>query len=169
MHTCPECGMACDCDGEDTWIDSHAADCTHECEEEEDLGDWPDDDPFLHYGDNRMNTNDYQRLAGRTLIDGPDTDYTDAEIMLVWNALGLAGEAGEVADTIKKAVFHRHPFDRDEVIKELGDVLWYVAALCSKLDVPMSEVMERNIAKLIKRYPDGYSSAASKVRADFGR
>ena len=113
-----------------------------------------------------MNANDYQRLAGRTLIDGPDAEYTGAEIMFVWNALGLAGEAGEVADTIKKAVFHQHGINRDELIKELGDVLWYVAALCTKLDVTMSEVMERNIDKLRARYPEGYTSNASKVRVD---
>ena len=113
-----------------------------------------------------MNMNHYQMEASRTLIDGPDQTYTDHEIMLVWNALGLAGEAGEVADTIKKAVFHQHGIDRSVIIKELGDVLWYVAALCTKLDVSMSEVMERNIEKLHKRYPAGYSSAASKERAD---
>jgi hypothetical protein len=45
-------------------------------------------------------------------------------------------------------------------------VLWYVAALCSKLSMPMSEVMERNIAKLLQRYPDGYTSEGSKTRAD---
>ena len=111
-----------------------------------------------------MTADEYQKLASRTLIDKPDATYTDDEIMLVWNALGLAGEAGEVADTIKKAVFHRHTLDRDELIKELGDVLWYVAALCTKLDVPMSEVMERNIEKLKARYPDGYSSERSKNR-----
>lgn len=115
---------------------------------------------------NGMFADEYQDQAGRTLIAGPDAEYTGAEIMLVWNALGLAGEAGEVADTVKKAVFHRHELNRDELIKELGDVLWYVAALCSKLDVSLSEVMERNIAKLKKRYPEGYTSAASKVRAD---
>lgn len=113
-----------------------------------------------------MNANDYQKLAARTLIDGPDAEYTSAEIMLVWNALGLAGEAGEIADTIKKAVFHRHSLNRDEVIKELGDVLWYVAALCSKLDVSLSEVMERNITKLQQRYPDGYSSERSINRGE---
>lgn len=113
-----------------------------------------------------ITANEYQVFASRTLIDGPDADYTSADLMLVWNALGLAGEAGEVADTIKKAVFHQHGLNRDEMIKELGDVLWYVAALCSKLDVPLSEVMERNLAKLKQRYPDGYSSDASKVRVD---
>jgi NTP pyrophosphatase (non-canonical NTP hydrolase) len=109
-----------------------------------------------------MNADEYQRLAGRTLIDGPDAEYTGAEIMLVWNALGIAGEAGEVADLIKKAVFHRHGLDQDALIKELGDVLWYAAALCSKIGVPMSEVMARNIEKLKVRYPEGYSSTASR-------
>lgn len=103
----------------------------------------------------------YQALARRTLIDGPDHEYTPEEIMLVWNALGLAGEAGEVADLCKKSVFHRHPLDRDKLIKELGDVLWYVAALCTKLDVNMADVMHANIEKLNARYPDGYSSARS--------
>lgn len=113
-----------------------------------------------------MHANNYQALAARTLIDSPDAEYTPEQIMLVWNALGLAGEAGEVADIIKKAVFHQHGLDRDERIKELGDVLWYIAALCSNLDVPLASVMERNIAKLNQRYPDGYSSAASKTRKD---
>lgn len=113
-----------------------------------------------------MNADEYQSLAGRTLIPSPDAEYTGDEIMLVWNALGLAGEAGEVADTIKKSVFHRHNLDRNELVKELGDVLWYVAALCTKLDIPMSLVMERNIAKLMTRYPNGYSSAASQTRQD---
>lgn len=113
-----------------------------------------------------MTADDYQAAAARTLIDAPDAEYTAAEIMLVWNAIGLAGEAGEVADTIKKAVFHRHGVDRDKLVKELGDVLWYVAALCTKLDVPMADVMVRNIAKLRQRYPEGYSSAASIARKD---
>lgn len=114
----------------------------------------------------RMSADEYQRQAARTLIAAPDAEYTNHEIMLVWNALGLAGEAGEVADTIKKAVFHQHGMNRDELIKELGDVLWYVAALCSKLDTPLSEVMERNIVKLEARYPQGYSADASKARLD---
>ncbi len=110
--------------------------------------------------------NMYQQDAARTLIDRPDATYDDADIMLVWNALGLAGEAGEVADTIKKAVFHQHGIDRDLLVKELGDVLWYVAALCTKLHVTMSEVMGLNIMKLRQRYPEGYTSDASKARVD---
>jgi NTP pyrophosphatase (non-canonical NTP hydrolase) len=113
-----------------------------------------------------MTADEYQTQAGRTLIDSPDNEYTGNEIMLAWCALGLTGEAGEVADAIKKSVFHRHPFDRDELIKELGDVLWYVAALCTKIDVSMSDIMQRNVDKLKKRYPEGYNSTNSMARVD---
>lgn len=50
--------------------------------------------------------------------------------------------------------------------KELGDVLWYVAALCTKADLDMGEVMQGNIDKLRRRYPDGFSSEDSKRRVD---
>lgn len=113
-----------------------------------------------------MNADAYQTAAARTLIDRPDAEYSDHEIMLVWNALKLNGEAGEIAELIGKGVFHQHGIDRDKLIKELGDVLWYVAALCTKLDVSLSEVMERNIAKLKERYPNGYNSADSVARVD---
>ena len=84
--------------------------------------------------------------------------------MLSWNALGLAGEAGEVADMIKKGVYHQHGVDREEVKKELGDVLWYVSAICGDLDLELSEVMEANIEKLKQRYPDGFNFEQSQNR-----
>lgn len=113
-----------------------------------------------------MTPNEYQKLAARTLIDGPEAPFPDLEIMLVWNALGLAGEAGEVADDIKKGVLHRHGIDRQRLKKELGDVMWYVAAICTKLELPLEEVMSANIEKLNARYPDGYTSADSVKRVD---
>ena len=108
-----------------------------------------------------MNAIDYQKQAARTLIDAPGFDISDPEIMMVWNALGLAGEAGEVADLVKKGVFHQHGLDLEKLKKELGDVLWYVAALCTTSGLSMSDVMQANIEKLKARYPDGYSSQAS--------
>lgn len=113
-----------------------------------------------------MNASEYQQLAARTLIDAPGFTIPDQEIMLVWNAIGLAGEAGEVAELIKKGVFHRHGVDAEKLKNELGDVLWYTAAMCTKLDVDMSTIMEENIAKLRRRYPDGFSSADSVRRVD---
>lgn len=111
-----------------------------------------------------MNADAYQVAAARTLIDGPDFVLTPEEVMFVWNAMGAAGEAGEIADHVKKAVFHRHGLDRDKLVKEIGDCLWYLAALCTKLGIPLSAVMAANIEKLLQRYPDGYSAEASRNR-----
>jgi NTP pyrophosphatase (non-canonical NTP hydrolase) len=80
--------------------------------------------------------------------------------------LGISGEAGEVADEIKKYVGHGHWKDGFDMPKELGDVLWYVATICQALDLDMGEVAEKNIAKLRARYPQGFSTEASKTRAD---
>lgn len=116
-----------------------------------------------------MDANKYQAKAARTLIEAPDFEIPDSEIMLVWNAIGLAGEAGEVAELVKKAVFHRHGIDgafREKMVKELGDVMWYAAAMCTKLDMDLGVIMEVNIRKLEERYPDGFSSQDSKRRVD---
>lgn len=113
-----------------------------------------------------MNADEYQALAARTLIDRPDQTLEDLQVMLAWNTLGLVGEAGEVAELIKKGVFHQHGIDRVQLAKELGDVLWYVAALCTKLNLSLADVMYRNVTKLIERYPDGYSAQASINRPE---
>lgn len=113
-----------------------------------------------------MDANEYQRLAGRTLIDRPDFEVTDDELMIVWNAVGLAGEAGEVAELVKKGIFHQHGFDRAKLAKELGDVLWYVAALATRANLSMDDIMQANIDKLRQRYPSGYSPADSMRRVD---
>lgn len=113
-----------------------------------------------------MDAKEYQKLAARTLIDKPDFEISDREIMAIWDAIGLAGEAGEVADHIKKGVFHQHGIDLEKLQKEIGDVLWYAAALCTTLGMDMSEVMQANIEKLKVRYPNGYSSTDSQKRVD---
>lgn len=85
---------------------------------------------------------------------------------LLNGALGLTGEAGEVADSIKKTIFHGHKMDYDGLVKELGDVCWYLALLCHAIDVPLEEVMTLNIEKLKKRYPEGFSESASINRKE---
>ena len=113
-----------------------------------------------------MNASDYQEQAARTQIDQPGFEIPGREMMLVWNALGLAGEAGEVAELVKKGVFHRHSLDRTKLEKELGDVLWYASALCTALGLDLGEIMQINIEKLKVRYPNGYSSIDSQQRLD---
>ena len=108
----------------------------------------------------------YQDCAERTLLDKPLRQLSDHEIMVAWCALGLAGEAGEFADLIKKMIFHGHEVKLEKLILELGDVQWYISALASKLGVPLDMVMRRNLAKLDRRYPDGFNQEASKARID---
>lgn len=103
-----------------------------------------------------MDANEYQLLALRTEAPG-----RSRRERLLNAALGLCGEAGEFADTLKKAEFHGHMLDEAELYKELGDVLWYAALACDALGVSMGEVMTQNIEKLRRRYPEGFSSERS--------
>lgn len=108
-----------------------------------------------------MDANDYQRLALRTEAPG----RAQAERLLN-AALGLAGEAGECADLLKKARFHGHPLDEAALRNELGDVLWYVALACDALGLGLGDVMAENIEKLRRRYPEGFSAERSLNRAE---
>lgn len=97
----------------------------------------------------------YQKLAGHTaLYPGRD----DAAVA-PYPALGLAGEAGEVCEHVKKAIRDDGgqitDGRRQALRKELGDVLWYVAALCSELDLDMADVARANIDKLASRKERG--------------
>lgn len=83
---------------------------------------------------------------------------------LVNGALGLAGEAGEVSDSLKKNLFHGHAFNKESLVEELGDVLWYVALLAQAIETDLATVMALNIQKLTKRYPNGFDPEASKAR-----
>lgn len=113
-----------------------------------------------------MNASTYQQLASRTLIDRPGFEISDNDMMIIWNAVGLAGEAGEVAELVKKGIFHQHGLDVEKMEKEIGDCMWYIAALCTKLNLDLGEVMAANIEKLKVRYPEGYRSADSLARVD---
>lgn len=75
---------------------------------------------------------------------------------------GLAGEAGEVADVWKKIKFMGLEYNdeaRDKLVKELGDVCWYLMSAATALGVPLEEIINQNIEKLKSRHPHGFSSA----------
>lgn len=112
-----------------------------------------------------MDADFYQRSATRTLIKEPP-HLIAPEMMVIWNAMGLAGETGELVDYLKKGIFHQHGVQREKVADEIGDVLWYCAALAAQYGLDLSDVMKRNINKLEHRYPQGYSSTDSKERRD---
>ena len=81
------------------------------------------------------------------------------EVGFIEKILGLPGEAGEVVDKFKKILRDKDGVlsdeDRDSIVKELGDVMWYVASIARYLDVPLSEVAEKNIVKLQGRLKRG--------------
>ncbi len=108
-----------------------------------------------------MTLDDYQKLAARTL--GGERTH---EQQLANAALGLAGEAGEAAEIIKKHLFHATPLDTDDLVKELGDCLWYISAFATLLDLSLDEIARRNIEKLRRRYPDGFDPERSRNRTD---
>lgn len=116
-----------------------------------------------------MDTSEYQKKAARTLVDRPEFAISDVEIMLIWTSIGLAGEAGEVAEQVKKGVFHQHGINEQKLKKELGDALWYLAGICTVMGFDMGEIMQQNIDKLIERYPNGFNSEDSIKRVDVGK
>lgn len=107
----------------------------------------------------------YQIAAARTLHHGPQT-LTPEQVELAFNALGLAGEAGECADYVKKALWHSAGLDMVKLANELGDVMWYLAAICTLAGLDLSEIMAANITKLKVRYPNGFSVVDSLARVD---
>jgi len=83
--------------------------------------------------------------------------------------VGLAAESGEFLEIVKKMVFQGKPWtddNREHLIIELGDVMWYVAQACMALDVSFDEVIKGNVKKLEKRYPGGsFDVSKSEHRA----
>lgn len=106
-----------------------------------------------------MTGKEYQSLAMVTL--NPELSKRDVLINAV---MGLCGESGEVIDIVKKHLHQGHELDREKLIKELGDIAWYLAEACHALDTDLDAVFEGNIAKLKARYPEGFDTERSVNR-----
>jgi NTP pyrophosphatase (non-canonical NTP hydrolase) len=108
-----------------------------------------------------VNFEEYQKEVQRTM------NFTGTEAEIVSNmCMGLAGEAGELVDYVKKVLYHGHEFDRNKIISEAGDVLWYLTALLNKGGINLAEVVDYNKVKLRKRYPDGFDKQRSINREE---
>ena len=99
---------------------------------------------------------EYQKQAMTTL--NPALDRKD---VLINGVMGLCGESGEAIDIVKKWLAQGHELDREKLAKELGDIAWYLAETAWALDVPLEEILQANIDKLKKRYPEGFDSNRS--------
>jgi Predicted pyrophosphatase len=106
-----------------------------------------------------MEINEYQTKAMRML----NPALKDKDILLN-SVMGLCGESGEAIDIVKKWLCQGHELDKEHLIKELGDVAWYLAEAATALGVPLEEVLQGNIAKLEKRYPHGFLTEESVHR-----
>ena len=105
-----------------------------------------------------MYMNEYQGLARRT--QNPDLTMVERKEHAL---MGLVSELGEVCAHYQK-VHQGHPMDVEAVIKELGDMMWFMAELCDVLRIDMESVAKRNIAKLEGRYPEGFEKNRSVNR-----
>lgn len=106
-----------------------------------------------------MTANEYQKLAMRT--SNKDLSPDDH---LLNGIMGITGECGEVADMVKKCWMQGHTLDLQHLAKELGDICWYIAETATAIGYDLGAIMQMNIDKLKKRYPDGFSAERSQHR-----
>ena len=106
-----------------------------------------DIEAFEYYNSHEMSLNEYQRKARSTVI-------YPASCAILYPTLGMVGEAGEVANKVKK-ILRDNKFDRDDIAKELGDVLWYLAILAKDLGFNLSDIAYDNLKKLEDRQKRG--------------
>ena len=107
-----------------------------------------------------MEVNEYQKLAMTTL--NPALNKRD---VLINSVMGLCGESGEAIDIVKKWMAQGHVLDRERLAKELGDIAWYLAEAATALDLSLEEILQANIEKLKKRYPEGFDETRSIDRS----
>jgi len=111
-----------------------------------------------------MNVNDYINESARTMA--PNIYHESVNVETLHGIIGISGEAGELIDAAKKALFYGHDLDKKNIKEELGDILWYIAAVIRSEGWTFEEIMEENIDKLKKRYPEQFTSELAKERLD---
>ena len=108
-----------------------------------------------------MTINEYHSLAMTTL--NPNLDPKD---VLINGVMGLCGESGEAIDIVKKWLAQGHELDKEKLAKELGDIAWYLAETAYALGIPLEDILQANIDKLRKRYPEGFDKERSINRTE---
>lgn len=105
-----------------------------------------------------MTGNEYQIKAARTI--NYDNNLKEREMHALH---GMVGEIGEI-NSIYQKVYQGHTISEDHLMKEVGDLLWFIAEFCTAKHWTLEKVMETNIDKLLKRYPSGFDSEKSLYR-----
>ena len=108
-----------------------------------------------------MQVNEYQKAAMATL-----NLALDKKDVLINSVMGLCGESGEAIDIVKKWLMQGHELDKEHLVRELGDVAWYLAEAATALDIPLEAVFQGNLDKLRQRFPNGLDTGASVNRKE---
>ena len=109
-----------------------------------------------------MDIKEYQQKAKRTI----NKDLQDDD-QLSNLCMGLCGESGEVVDYLKKRIYHGHLVEKQKLVEELSDVMWYLTNIATLFEIPMTYILDENIRKLEERYPDGFSEEKSINRKEY--
>jgi NTP pyrophosphatase (non-canonical NTP hydrolase) len=103
----------------------------------------------------------------KNYVDSLRNDNLDcSNVVLIHGVFGIASEAGELIDIVKKHMVYHQPVNIVHLKEELGDLLYYFTCLTSKYNWTLEELMEENFQKLTKRYPNGYSDNDALARKD---
>lgn len=105
-----------------------------------------------------MTGNEYQKLAARTMNE--ELTFKEEELHALH---GMVGEIGEIHSIYQK-MYQGHRFDEGHLMKELGDLLWFIAEYCTSKNWDLEDIMKLNINKLKERYPDGFDEEQSLHR-----
>lgn len=108
-----------------------------------------------------MTINEYQKLAMTTL----NKELSDRDI-LINGVMGLCGESGEAIDIVKKHLAQGHDLDKAHLAEELGDIAWYLAEVVTVLGYDLEDILQANIDKLRKRFPEGFEVERSIYRTE---
>lgn len=112
---------------------------------------------------------DAQSSLVRRLTKDPQIilDNLTPHMVNLWHAsTGICTEAGELKDAVKKSVVYNKKFDLENAVEELGDLMFYIQQFAQGIGISLEEAMRKNVEKLNKRYPEGYTDAAGIERAD---
>lgn len=113
--------------------------------------------------ESKITPNEYQEFAMRFV--NRELDETQTMVNAV---MGLCGESGEAIDLVKKHIGQGHDLDKVHFAKELGDVAWYLAEAAYSIGYDLETILEMNIEKLSKRYPEGHFSVERSINRPEG-
>ena len=89
-----------------------------------------------------------------------------SSVKLLEGTMGLVGEAGEIDEIMKKALFQGHQLDREHIALELGDTAWYLALAANAIGYDLETILKKNLEKIKERYPEGFEYIKSINRRE---